>query len=75
MISGEPQAKAWSLEEFLEHVARRADVSTDEAERGARAVMTTLRQALNAGEFKDMMAQLPKEYSGLVDATVPPSGP
>jgi uncharacterized protein (DUF2267 family) len=43
-------------------------VTPEQAEVGARAVMTTLRDAITEGEFKDMMAQLPGEFEQLVQS-------
>src|SRR5437660_4652088 len=68
MIPGIPEAEAFGLSEFIERVARRAGVTPEQAEVGARAVMTTLREAITEGEFKDMMAQLLEEFELLVQS-------
>lgn len=60
------EAEAFSLDEFMRRVAERAAVRVTEARDGARAVFTTLREAVSGGEFKDVLAQLPKEYRELV---------
>jgi len=73
MIPGQPRAQGFGLEEFIRRVASRAGVPEEDATRGARAVMTTLREAISGGEFEDMMAQLPGEFSQLVDRTAAPS--
>jgi len=74
MVAGQPEAQPFGLEEFIRRVSDRAGVSIEEATRGAQAVMTTLREAISDGEFKDMMAQLPEELSKLVDQTATPAG-
>jgi uncharacterized protein (DUF2267 family) len=68
MLPTTPEAEPFGLSEFIERVARRAGVTGEQAEVGARAVMTTLREAITEGEFKDMMAQLPKEFEQLVQS-------
>jgi uncharacterized protein (DUF2267 family) len=53
-----------SLEEFLRHVAEREGTPRqDEARDHARAVFTTLREALTREEFFDLSAELPREYA------------
>lgn len=54
-----------SLEEFLERVAQREGTSVAEAERHARAVLTTLREAVGDDEFFDVTVQLPFGYGAL----------
>ena len=68
MLPTTPEAEPFGLSEFIERVARRAGVTGEQAEVGARAVMTTLREAITEGEFKDMMAQLPEEFEQLVQS-------
>ena len=53
--------------EFLYRVAHRAAVDPAVAEVGARAVLTTLREAVTVGEFHDLVAQLPKGFDAMVD--------
>ncbi|WP_446220181.1 DUF2267 domain-containing protein [Micromonospora sp. IBHARD004] len=52
---------------FLYRVADRAGVDPAVAEVGVRAVLTTLREAVTVGEFRDLMAQLPKGFDAMVD--------
>ncbi|MDX6250498.1 MAG: hypothetical protein QOF10_3858 [Kribbellaceae bacterium] len=54
--------------EFLQRVADRAGISPEEAFDQARAVFTTLRDALPGGEFWDIAAELPAEYAALWSA-------
>ena len=68
MLPTTPEAEPFGLSEFIERVVSRAGVTPEQAEVGARAVMTTLREAITEGEFKDMMAQLPKEFEQLVQS-------
>jgi len=41
MIPSTPEAEAFGLGEFIDRIARRAGVTPEQAEVGARAVMTT----------------------------------
>jgi uncharacterized protein (DUF2267 family) len=75
MTPGTPWAEPLDLETFLRQVARRAGISEEEARKGARAVLTTVRQAISEGEFRDLMSQLPREFEELVDLSVAPAGP
>jgi uncharacterized protein (DUF2267 family) len=49
--------------EFLQRVAERSDVPAEAAFELARAVLTTLREALPGEEFWDIAAELPSEYA------------
>jgi uncharacterized protein (DUF2267 family) len=62
-------AEAFGVEEFLRRVAERGEVGRDEARSGAAAVLTTVREAVSAGEFEDVLSQLPQEYRELVGPT------
>jgi uncharacterized protein (DUF2267 family) len=68
MLPSTPEAEPFGLGEFIDRIARRAGVTPEQAEVGARAVMRTLREAITEGEFKDMMAQLPEEFEQLVQS-------
>jgi uncharacterized protein (DUF2267 family) len=59
------QPEAFSLDEFLKRVAEREGVTRDEARVHARAVLSTLREALSPKEFLDTLAQLPRELRDL----------
>jgi uncharacterized protein (DUF2267 family) len=43
-------------------------VTPEQAEVGERALMTTLREDITEGEFKDMTAQLPEEFDQLIQS-------
>jgi uncharacterized protein (DUF2267 family) len=76
LIAGPPEAEPFDIDEFLRRIADRSGaVERTEGERAARAVLTTLRRATTAGEFEDMLAQLPEEFTNLVDLSVAPAGP
>jgi uncharacterized protein (DUF2267 family) len=66
LVSSEPEAEKFGLEEFVRRVSRRAAVPPEEAERAVSAVFSTLREAVTAGEFRDVLSQLPSEFSTLV---------
>jgi uncharacterized protein (DUF2267 family) len=59
-------AQRMSLEEFVRELAEREGATPDDAVDHARAVFKTLRQAVDEGEFEDVMAQLPDEYTLLL---------
>jgi uncharacterized protein (DUF2267 family) len=60
-------AEPFDLEVFIQRVADRAFVDFDAARAGVRAVFQTLREAVTGNEFKDLLAQLPREYATLLD--------
>jgi uncharacterized protein (DUF2267 family) len=55
-----------SAVEFLREVARRDDVSMDEAADRVRSVLTTLRESVGEQEFEHTAHQLPDEYAPLL---------
>lgn len=55
-------AESFGVDEFVRRVSARAGVDEGQARNGTRTVLATLRQATTAGEFQDVMSQLPKEY-------------
>jgi uncharacterized protein (DUF2267 family) len=57
----------FGVEEFVNRVAAAAKVDGETARRGARAVAITLREAVTPGEWDDVMAQLPAEYSQIAE--------
>jgi uncharacterized protein (DUF2267 family) len=58
--------QSMSAKQFLETVAEREGCSAEEARPHVQAVMATLRDAVTAGEFDDITAQLGPEYRDLV---------
>jgi uncharacterized protein (DUF2267 family) len=57
---GEP--RRMSFDEFVERVARKEDVSFDEALAHTRAVFATLAEALPPKELRDILHELPRAY-------------
>jgi uncharacterized protein (DUF2267 family) len=60
-------AEPFDLEVFIQRVADLALVDFEAARAGVRAVFQTLREAVTGDEFKDVLAQLPREYTALLD--------
>lgn len=56
------KAQRFSLDEFIARVARRAQISEEQAHDAARAVFATLREAVPQKELSDVVAQLPRGY-------------
>ncbi|MFJ3952461.1 DUF2267 domain-containing protein [Streptomyces sp. Je 1-4] len=56
-------------EESIRKVRRRTGLSGPEADRGVRAVLSTLQEAVSRKEFEHAMSQLGKEYAQLVEPT------
>lgn len=65
MPSKEP-GEPFRIEEFVRRVGERAVIDTPLAWEGARAVVTTLRDAVSLAEFDDVIAQLPKDFRELL---------
>jgi uncharacterized protein (DUF2267 family) len=61
MKATEP-AESFSSEEFIRRVAESAGVDRVTAERGVVGVLRAMRGAVGQKEFKDALAQLPKEF-------------
>ncbi|AWN31209.1 DUF2267 domain-containing protein [Streptomyces sp. NEAU-S7GS2] len=56
-------------DESIRRVRRRTGLSGPEADRGVRAVLSTLQEAISGKEFGHAMSQLGKEYAELVETT------
>jgi len=56
-------AESFGLEEFIRRVSDRAHVPSEQAREGARAVFAILHEAVSGGEFRDVMSQLPSEFT------------
>jgi uncharacterized protein (DUF2267 family) len=59
-------ARPLSLAEFVQAVTEREGVPPEDAREHARAVLSTLREAVSEKEFSDTVAQLPDEYRALL---------
>jgi uncharacterized protein (DUF2267 family) len=57
------KAERMSLDEFVQRVAEREGVSTEQAQEHVRGVFQTLREAVTGDEWADMTAELPDEYT------------
>jgi uncharacterized protein (DUF2267 family) len=68
-LSPRDRTESFGLEGFVSRVRERAQVSTPLAAIGVKAVLTTVREAVSEGEFEDVMAQLPEEYSDVIGPT------
>ncbi|MDT4892684.1 MAG: hypothetical protein QOE97_1719 [Pseudonocardiales bacterium] len=59
------RASPISLETFTRRVAQREGTDLEHAAQNARAVLTTLREAIGDEEFFDITVQLPPEFGAL----------
>ncbi|GIJ24144.1 DUF2267 domain-containing protein [Micromonospora lutea] len=55
-------AERFGLDVFVQRVGGRADVDPELAAAGIRAVLDTLREAVGAGQYDDVIAFLPAEF-------------
>jgi uncharacterized protein (DUF2267 family) len=60
-------AEPFDLEVFIQRVADRALVDQEAARTGVRAAFQTLGEAVKGDEFEDVLTQLPREYTALLD--------
>jgi uncharacterized protein (DUF2267 family) len=58
--------QSMSPQQFVERVAEREGCSAEQARPHVQAVMATLRDAVTAGEFDDIAAQLGPAYRDLI---------
>lgn len=65
MLPAEEEAEAFSFDEFVDRVAQRSRTNTDTAEIAVAAVMETIRDAVTAGEFDEVLSQLPFDFQRL----------
>lgn len=63
----EETAQRLDLAEFVHEVRARAALDDQRAGVGARAVLTTVRDAVSADELEDVMSELPKDLRQLFD--------
>ena len=66
--AGRPER--FHVDEFVRRVAERVGADEDAAEREARGVFAALWSAVGPDEFAGMRAQLPKDFSPLLDEAV-----
>ncbi|MFF4811021.1 DUF2267 domain-containing protein [Micromonospora chersina] len=64
---GGEMATAFGLDEFVRRVGDRPGIDRALAGAGVRAVLTTLREAVTRDEFENAMAQLPEEFSQVIE--------
>lgn len=68
LIPPQEEAQGFGVEEFAQRVAARSGI--DEADAGAAvvAVLSVIRDAVDPGEFDDVLSQLGRDFAELVDA-------
>ena len=67
------KAQRMSLDEFVRRVADREGVTYEEALEHARAVLSTMREALPPKELSDLLAELPRGYQEALFAVYEPA--
>jgi uncharacterized protein (DUF2267 family) len=60
------KGERFSLREFLDRVAQREGRPGEDVRLHVWAVLATLRDAVGEGELRDVFAQLPKDFQGLL---------
>lgn len=60
------EAERFDRDEFVSRVATRGGLDNAAAEQAAQAVFAVTREAVNPGEFEDVVAQLPNDYQPLL---------
>lgn len=65
LLESRADAERFSTDEFMARVAKRMEVPRQAAQRSARAVLTTLREAISDKEVRDMLSQLPEDMRRL----------
>lgn len=58
--------QSFGPEEFVQMVAERENVNTQQAEKHIRAVLSVLSEAVSKGELDDIRSQLPENYGHLM---------
>ncbi|MDF4248827.1 DUF2267 domain-containing protein [Streptomyces sp. WMMB303] len=59
--------EAFGLDEFYRRIADRAQTHTDTAKQHAAAVLSTLPEAVSAGQIRHIRTQVPDEFGPLFD--------
>lgn len=62
-------AEPFSPTEFVDRVDSRADADTDDPDKAVRAVLETMGEEIDRGEWSDVTEQLPPEYEPLLGNT------
>lgn len=68
LTGAEELAQPFDSQAFVRRVAERAGTDPERAATGIRAVFATLREETPREELRDVLTQLPKDYSSLVGA-------
>jgi uncharacterized protein (DUF2267 family) len=68
--SGKGQER-FDLNELIRRVSTRTGLNEAETTAGVRAVLFTLREAVDRKEFNDLMSQLPGEFARLLESAEP----
>jgi uncharacterized protein (DUF2267 family) len=61
----------FDLNELIQRVSKRTGLNEAETTIGVRAVLVTLREAVDPKEFNDLMSQLPDEFTRLLTSASP----
>jgi uncharacterized protein (DUF2267 family) len=69
LIPPEPEAQPFGPDEFARRVAQMAHLPENEARDGMVAVLATTREAVEPGEFNDVLSQLGGAYARLVSGS------
>jgi uncharacterized protein (DUF2267 family) len=69
LIPPTPEAEAFGPAEFAQRVARQAKTEEADGRQGMVAVLATTRDAVEPGEFEDVLTQLGREYAQLIGST------
>ncbi|HEX5595475.1 MAG TPA: DUF2267 domain-containing protein [Micromonosporaceae bacterium] len=65
-------AQRFGAQEFIRRVAGCTGANERQAKKIVRSVFDTLREAVSSGEFDDLLAQLPRDFRGVVDLSRTP---
>ncbi|MGV9775670.1 DUF2267 domain-containing protein [Streptosporangium sp. NPDC003464] len=66
-LSVRDRIEQFGLHDFVTRVSRRTGLTMQETERGVRAVLTTLREAIPGDVFDNAMSQLPAELQEMAE--------
>jgi|SRR5690625_4274792 len=69
LLNRADQEESYGVDGFIDRITEELSGATAEtARQDATVVLTTLAETVTAGEFSDVLAQLPREYKDLLDA-------